>query len=243
MTFATLIAAAGVAVAAGALVPAPLRGDGPSAPRVRLENDQGSPLRRVRPLLVALVALGVWALVGGLGGTLAGAAAAAWAWRVLGATESPAVARRREEVAASLPLAVHLLAACLRAGSAIGPALGLVGDAIGGAVAEDLGALAARLRLGTDPRAVWSEVAAGGPLAPLGAALLRSHDSGASVTAVVERLCIDLRAGVRTRAMARARTVEVRAAAPLGVCLLPAFLLLGIVPLTAGVFSGFDLLG
>ena len=34
------------------------------------------------------------------------------------------------------------------------------------------------------------------------------------------------------------RQIEVKAAAPLGLCLLPAFVLLGIVPLVAGAVTG-----
>ena len=39
----------------------------------------------------------------------------------------------------------------------------------------------------------------------------------------------------------RARAVGVRAALPLGLCLLPSFLLLGIVPLVVGMLSDLDL--
>ena len=58
-----------------------------------------------------------------------------------------------------------------------------------------------------------------------------------SVSAAVSALGEDLRAASRQRVEQAARTVEVRAAAPLGVCFLPAFVLLGIVPMTAGVFA------
>ena len=47
----------------------------------------------------------------------------------------------------------------------------------------------------------------------------------------------DLRQASRSRVEARARAVGVRAALPLGVCLLPAFVLLGVVPLVAGSLS------
>jgi hypothetical protein len=47
----------------------------------------------------------------------------------------------------------------------------------------------------------------------------------------------DLRAGSRARVEARARAVGVRAALPLGVCLLPAFVLLGVVPLVAAALT------
>lgn len=199
-------------------------------------------LRRLRPVLAALAVAGGWSLLGGIAGLAAGSVAAAWAWRVLGSGDGPAARKRRAQLEEELPLAVHLLGACLRAGAAVGPALATVGASLPGAVAEEFAAIGARLDLGADPVEVWSEVAEGGPLAPLGQALLRSHSSGASVTTVVDRLCTDLRAERRSRTGARARTVEVRASVPLGVCLLPAFLLLGVVPMSVGVFGAIDFL-
>ena len=51
----------------------------------------------------------------------------------------------------------------------------------------------------------------------------------------VERLADELERAARAEVEDRARAVGVRAALPLGLCLLPAFLLLGIVPLVAGL--------
>ena len=71
--------------------------------------------------------------------------------------------------------------------------------------------------------------------------MARAHETGASVRTVVERLAVDLAAQRHVAAQERARTVEVRAAAPLGVCFLPAFVLLGVVPMVVGVFGSMDL--
>ena len=48
------------------------------------------------------------------------------------------------------------------------------------------------------------------------------------------RLSDDLRRASRADVESRARAVGVKAAVPLGVCLLPAFVLVGVVPLVAG---------
>jgi hypothetical protein len=63
------------------------------------------------------------------------------------------------------------------------------------------------------------------------------------VRAAVEALASELAAQSRARTDALARSVEVRAAAPLGACFLPAFLLLGVVPMVAGVFSTMRVFG
>ena len=57
------------------------------------------------------------------------------------------------------------------------------------------------------------------------------------MVAAVERLADELARTARADVEDRARAVGVKAAVPLGLCLLPAFLLLGIVPLVAGLMS------
>ncbi|HMY08488.1 MAG TPA: type II secretion system F family protein, partial [Marmoricola sp.] len=72
--------------------------------------------------------------------------------------------------------------------------------------------------------------------------MLRSHESGVPVRMVLQRLSKDLRDQQVADLEARAKSVEVRAAAPLGLCLLPAFVVLGIVPMVAGLFSAMSIL-
>ena len=93
----------------------------------------------------------------------------------------------------------------------------------------------ARLELGLDPVQVWSGLADDPVLAPLGRALARAHRSGAPVAETVARLAEELAERARADVEDQARTVGVRAAVPLGLCLLPAFLLVGIVPVVAAM--------
>jgi hypothetical protein len=94
-----------------------------------------------------------------------------------------------------------------------------------------------------DPMVVWRELAGHPQLRPLGRAMARAHQSGASVRDSIAGLADELTAQSRATTEALARSVEVRAAAPLGVCFLPAFLALGVVPMVAGVFSAMRLFG
>jgi Flp pilus assembly protein TadB len=200
-------------------------------------------LLRLRPVLVAAAFVGAWVFVGGPAGVAAGAVGAAIAWQVLGRAESPAVRRRREELERDLPTAVHLLGACLAAGAATSTALETVAHALPGAVADELLLVQHRLALGVDPASVWHDLARHPQLRPLGRSLERAHVSGASVHVAVEALASELAAQSRAGTDALARSVEVRAAAPLGACFLPAFLLLGVVPMVAGVFSAMRVFG
>ena len=229
-----------VAVVCAALGVALLLAPNPAAMRpdatgpIRKEPVDGL-LRRGRWLWAVLAGAGGGLLVGGALTLPAAVAIGLVVWVVAGRIEPAAVRRRREEVRRDLPHVVALLAAALRAGVAPATAIGLVARALPGAAADRLTALAARLELGADPGEVWRGQAADDVLAPLGRTLARVHRTGAPVVAEIERLGDELARGARAEVEDRARAVGVRAAVPLGVCLLPSFLLLGIVPLVAGL--------
>lgn len=237
------LAGSAAAAAATALLLVPVSRSRLRRPSASRDPSDRATLLRLRPLLVALAFVGAWVFLGGVVGIVGAVVAAAVAWNVLGRAESPSVRRRREELERDLPIAVHLLGACLDAGAAISGALEAVAAALPGAVAEELGLVSHRLALGVDPLEVWRELAGDSQLRPLGRAMARAHQSGASVRDAIAGLANELSAQSRAGTDALARSVEVRAAAPLGVCFLPAFLLLGVVPMVAGVFSVMRLFG
>ena len=228
-----VIAVLAAAVAAASAVPS--RAPVPVAagpPPSTAPEAGGPPLPRV--LASVAVALGGWVLVGGLGGVVLGPVAGGVCWWVTGRMEPPAVRRRRERLAAAVPQVVDLMAACLGAGLSPSAALEHVAAAVGPPAADELAAVYARLRLGVDPATVWRDLAGHPQLGGLGRALARAVESGASVADAMQRLSEDLRRTARSDVESRARAVGVKAAVPLGVCLLPAFVLVGVVPLVAG---------
>ena len=163
---------------------------------------------------------------------------AAAAWWAIGRAEPPGV-RRARAAGTPRPAAPRAPAGAPRcaAGRRRATASGWSCAALPGAAADRLAAVTARLALGVDPAQVWATLADDPELAPLGRTLARAHRTGAPVVAAVERLADELARGARAAVEERARAVGVRAALPLGLCLLPAFLLLGIVPLVAGLVS------
>jgi len=68
------------------------------------------------------------------------------------------------------------------------------------------------------------------PTRPLTEALRTSAQLGAPVAPALGRLAVDVRADLRRRAEARARSVPVWLCFPLVLCILPAFALLTVVP-------------
>ncbi len=178
---------------------------------------------------------GAW-LLGGSIGLVAGPALGAAAWVGLGRLEPADVARARERTARTLPLVADLLAAALAAGSPPVTAVEAVGLAVGGPLGAALKAAAASARVGIEPSSAWMGLASEPALRPLARALAGAVTRGASPVASLERVAHDARDAARWAAEARARSLGAKAAAPLGLCFLPAFVLVGIVPIvvTAG---------
>lgn len=205
------------------------------APAVPAPTGRGAPGTLLWPPLAGAA---LWLLWGGWTGLAAGGAAAVLVRHLVPSAEAREARRQRETVRRDLPLLVLLLATALRSGAATDAALRQVCAALPGSAATRLTGVADRLALGVDAERVWSDLASDADLAPLGRSLARAHRTGASVAGSVERLADDLATRARAEVEDRARTVGVRAAVPLGLCLLPSFLLLGIVPLVATLLAG-----
>lgn len=212
----------------------------PAGRRLALPSEEAPPAGTGGPfrLVVAAAAgMGAWVVLGGTVGVPVGVVVAVVSHRVLASAETPAQRREREAAGRELPHLVDLLAATLQAGSAPMDGLQRVCAALDGPAARRLRPALAHLSLGGSPHDVWTVVAEDPALAPLGRAMLRSHRTGASVVDAVTQLADELEQEAHAGAEDRARRVGVLAAIPLGVCLLPAFLLLGIVPIVASMLG------
>jgi Flp pilus assembly protein TadB len=207
----------------------------PAAPK-RPETEVN---RRRKVLLVsALSGLAVAITLGGVAGVIGGVAAAVAATYALHRMEPRLVRIRRERLIEELPLAAGMLAACLRAGRSPERAVELIGQAVPGPLGVELSLVAEALRLGARAEVAWARILDEPALAPFGRALIRTWDSGAPLADTLDRLADDARRTIRSQADRRARAVGVKAALPLGLCFLPAFLLIGVVPVIAGSIVG-----
>lgn len=144
------------------------------------------------------------------------------------------------------PLAVasclDVLAVCLASGMAVSTAAAAAVPSAPPDLARVLRRAADLLALGADPAVAWSIPA--GPrnsTDPQIDALLRlarrSASSGAALAAGVTELAEESRHDAAHAATAAAERAGVLVAGPLGLCFLPAFVCLGIVPVVAGLAS------
>jgi pilus assembly protein TadC len=166
--------------------------------------------------------------------------------RTLRGVGSEPLVREVRRGGAGDPLAVasvfDLLAACLRAG------LPMAGAARAGAagapvvLGDALRRAADLLALGADAATAWERAAqdaVGKPGAEevesLARIARRSARSGASLAVAVGELAEQHRGAVEDAAAARAERAGVLISGPLGLCFLPAFICLGIVPVVIGL--------
>lgn len=198
-----------------------------------------TPGRRLSVSLLARIAVaaGGLALFPGPVGLTAAIVVLVFGGRVLARWEPAAARRRRVQLESLVPLAVDLLAVALRTGASTQGALRDVSIAVPAPLAAELVAVVHRLEVGTDPELVWEELATHPQLAPLGRTLLRCSRSGAPIASALTRQADEQWAARRAQVEAQARGVDARTSLPLGLCLLPAFVLLGIVPMVAEGFA------
>jgi pilus assembly protein TadC len=153
------------------------------------------------------------------------------------------VLRRRVDGPDALAVASSLdvLAVCLAAGMAVSNAAAATAVSAPPMLARVLRRCADLLALGADPAIAWSMPAdspSGAADAQIDALLRlarRSASSGAALADGVAGLAAQCRRDAGHAAAAAAERAGVLIAGPLGLCFLPAFVCLGVVPVVAGL--------
>jgi Flp pilus assembly protein TadB len=225
----TVAAAVAIALTTYLLTPARpnLRRLAPPVPRIRPRTP------RTHRLAATVTALGALLLIGLPWGVVPAAIAIYTVPRALSHLEPAATKQRKAQITRDLPLAVDLLTACLRAGRPPQQALTLVATAIRGPLADLFTKIAHHLELGADPPDAWSHLRSEPACAPIARAIDRSLRSGAPLSRTLEHLADETRQAHHHAADQQARAAESRSALPLGLCFLPAFIFLSIVPTIA----------
>jgi len=199
------------------------------------------------PLPAALPPRVRWALAGGVTGavvllawgstpwTLAVAPLILVAtWVVLGRLEPGSARRRREAVRRGLPEALDMIKACVRAGQPLRNAVSLVSRAVGPPLADSFDAVIRGVSVGMPDTQAWQVLCDDPVMGALARDMARSAAWGTSVIDLLDQHGADLRRELRQDALTAAKAVGTSAVLPLGLCYLPAFILLGVVPLIAG---------
>lgn len=150
---------------------------------------------------------------------------------------SPAEVRRRDLVVqAELPGVCTLLAVCLEAGLPLRNAVTAVAEGSHGQMSSLLRRLDASVRLGVPEADAWLELGEAQPaFSALARELGHAADSGIALAPVLRHHAHEAQRAAHGAAEARARKAGVSSVVPLMVCVLPAFILIGVVPIVGGV--------
>ncbi len=133
------------------------------------------------------------------------------------------------------PIVIELAAVLLDAGLPVAAAVEGAAACAGPELGGRLRRVSGLLRLGAPAGEAWGPLSDEPSVRPLALVAVRSADSGVALAAAFRRVAAEIRADDRLSRQRRAQRVGVWAVAPLGLCFLPAFVCLGVVPVVIGV--------
>ncbi|RRO17363.1 secretion system protein [Saccharopolyspora rhizosphaerae] len=130
-----------------------------------------------------------------------------------------------------------LLAVGMRAGLPVPVIVRAVAVEVGGTARRTLDGVAQHLALGSDAATAWEPALRDPDTAELARAARRTARTGSALADVAAELAERSRSRSSELAEARAQRCAVWISAPLGLCFLPAFLCLGVVPVVLGMLD------
>lgn len=152
-----------------------------------------------------------------------------WRWR-RERSDASAIARDVSRVCL-------LLAVCLDAGRPPRSALRVVVDVLRGPARDPLASVLRQIDLGLDEAVAWASLGRAPGYRAMARDLSRAVHSGVALADLLRRHAADARSAALVAAQVRARAVGVTGVLPLVLCFLPAFVLLGIVPIFGGLIG------
>jgi len=144
---------------------------------------------------------------------------------------------RAAAIRAGVPVACDLLAVCVEAGRPPRGALRVVAEACEEPTRSVLMGVWNQIDLGVDEGRAWAALGDQPGYRGVARDLARSVRSGVALGDLLRAHAAEARAVVEADARARARTVAVTGVVPLVTCFLPAFLLVGVVPIFGGLIG------
>jgi len=180
-----------------------------------------------------------WAFMGaGLSmwiGAGAGLAGAVWLVR----RAAPADVKQRLLLEKQFPLVLNFLALVVESGAPFRVAARAVSQVADGPNAERLRSVIARCDVGFTDSEAWRTLIGDPVWGDVARELARCVDSGAAVGDVLRSAAVQAAKQHAAEANTRARRVGVSSTLPLVACFLPAFLLVGVVPIIGGLIGGY----
>ncbi|HEX2054306.1 MAG TPA: type II secretion system F family protein [Actinomycetota bacterium] len=153
------------------------------------------------------------------------------------------IRRRKDEMAAALPDVVDLMAVCTHAGLNISLSLRRVAERASGPMAREMQRTVEEIDLGIPRSQALQNLAARNGLPELESlvrVLLHSERFGSQISSSLETFSAEVRANRKRSAEEQARKAPVKILFPLVFLILPAFILLSVVPLLMSAFQALE---
>lgn len=186
--------------------------------------------------LVGLVSGCLGFLLGDLIGAVIGTLAASCCW-LLTIRSSRQDRRRNEALQAQAAATFDLLACALSAGQPLARAVETVAAISAAPTSELLTRVAAHLRIGCCQREAWDALRHEAGWQDVARDLAASAETGAGLAELLTAAACEAREQSNAQVQTKARAVNVRSVLPMMCCFLPSFVLVGVVPIVAGVLS------
>ena len=180
-----------------------------------------------------------WVFAGNIFGLVAGAGAgwaAAW-WLVK--QNPPADVKERHRMARQFPLVLGFLASVVESGAPVRFAAEAVSEVSDRPNAQRLRGVLACCEVGFSDAEAWRSLTDDPVWGDVARELARCVESGAAVGDVLRAAARQADKTAAADAITRARSVGVTSTLPLVCCFLPAFLLVGVVPIIGGLIGGY----
>jgi len=174
----------------------------------------------------SLLSLGVGAVVGGL----------ASRWLV---TSTQTDAKAQALIVHEFPLVLNFLASVVESGAPLRFAAQAVSEVCDVGNASRLRTVLAQCDVGFSDAEAWRTLMDDPVWGDVARELARCVDTGAAVGDVLRAAAIRATKAAAAQATTKARSVGVTSTLPLVACFLPAFLLVGVVPIVGGLISGY----
>ena len=159
-------------------------------------------------------------------------------WWGSGRLESSGHRRMEQHRAAQLPEALLMLSSAMEAGLPLRSAVTTVAESLEGPCAEDLRRLASSLAAGVPDSRAWNDLASVEVWRDPAQEVSRAVNSGEGISELLSAHAAQLQVAAAEKTEKKARKAGVDAIGPLVCCHLPAFLLVGVVPIIAGMVLG-----
>jgi len=174
----------------------------------------------------SLMSLGVGAVVGGL----------ASRWLI---TSTKTDEKARAALIHEFPLVLNFLASVVESGAPVRFAAQAVSEVCDDGNATCLRKMLAQCDVGFTDAEAWRTLVDDPVWGDVARELARCVETGAAVGDVLRNASVRATKAAAAQATAKARSVGVSSTLPLVACFLPAFLLVGVVPIVGGLISGY----